>query len=127
MPTLDMYLIWTAQAALGLIVGLAIPVLYRIYRMRFRNIPKLWILVVLGTVAYFGALFALQAYSTGLLIFLIIVQGFCAFTLHRANSFIRSIENKDTLYANSGYTSIASRSPGQFPYHPKRDHSGPDA
>lgn len=100
MPSIDMYLMWTAEAVLGLVVGLAIPVLYRMRKVRTERFIKLWMLVTSGLVLYFVVLFGLNAFSTGLLIFLILVQLFIAFTLYRANIYIRKLQPVDTLYGD---------------------------
>lgn len=97
MPTIEMYLMWTAQAVLGLVVGLAIPVLFRIWKLRIHKAVKLWMLISVSVIVYFLALFGLHQFNTGLLVFLIFVQLFIAFTLYQANRYIRKLQPDEAL------------------------------
>ena len=97
MPTIEMYLMWTAQAVLGLVVGLAIPVLVRIWKLRIHKAVKLWMLISVSVLVYFLALFGLHQFNTGLLVFLIFVQLFIAFTLYQANRYIRKLQPDEAL------------------------------
>lgn len=97
MPTLDMYLVWTAEAILGLVVGLSIPILYRLRKISIHKSIKVWMLVTVGMLVYFSALFGLHQFNTGLLIFLIVAQMFVAYTLYRANIYIRKLQAEEAL------------------------------